>query len=166
MRCPECNSDNPAENRFCGMCGRRLVPAQYQTAPNPGEDVLRGSIPAGREVGLDFDRPPENRDDSAISGPSFLGLGEGSPGQPESYSYLLEDPPRRSYGWFIVAVLLVVGAGAYVAYRHQDLLPPAIQKRLHPSASAPQATPTTPQDNSSQPATNPSAPAAQGASPN
>jgi serine/threonine protein kinase len=34
MNCPACNSANPSDAKFCGSCGRKLVEAQQQAAPD------------------------------------------------------------------------------------------------------------------------------------
>lgn len=67
-----------------------------------------------------------------ISGPSFLGLNEGAAEAHDSYSYLLEDEPRRSHGAALVLIVLLVILGAvawlkwgairnYVASLHNPL---------------------------------------------
>ncbi len=104
MICPDCGSDNPAGNRFCGMCGGALVGAP----PLPASDGGRPEPERGEPV-------------SHIAGPSILGLGESDEG---TGSYLLEDEPRRSRAGLLFLLLVVVAVGAVFAYqRHYIELP-------------------------------------------
>ena len=50
MRCPQCATDNPADYRFCGMCGTPLE----KTAP-VSEPVSRSAAPRPESVTV----PPE-----------------------------------------------------------------------------------------------------------
>ena len=146
MRCPRCGNENPATNRFCGMCGATLLPAPVgvtaaqnavsATATRPATIPSVPSVTPG---------PPQSTPSQAatrenrpvISGPSFLGLNE--PAAPSaarhstlsidpnsssrSLDYLLEDEePRSGGGWkfFLILVALLLAAGfGYLRWRHQ-----------------------------------------------
>jgi serine/threonine protein kinase/Tfp pilus assembly protein PilF len=52
-KCPNCNSENPDTQSFCGKCGTELnqakdIPAQTKTAETPIHELSRGMIFAGR----------------------------------------------------------------------------------------------------------------------
>jgi serine/threonine protein kinase/Tfp pilus assembly protein PilF len=54
MKCPKCNSDNPAAQQFCGKCGTRLVPDKdiaalsTKSVMTPVVELTTGSVFAGR----------------------------------------------------------------------------------------------------------------------
>jgi serine/threonine protein kinase/tetratricopeptide (TPR) repeat protein len=54
MKCPECRSDNPDTQRFCGECGAQLMPSEEisvsptKTLETPKEELSTGSTFAGR----------------------------------------------------------------------------------------------------------------------
>ena len=115
MQCTDCGYENPAEHRFCGMCGRALpqpVPVVPQTAriEEPAEhyapDILDRHVLASERLRA----APERSETSPISGPSFLGLGD-QPSAPE-FSYLLEDEPRTGPGRVFLALVIVFAIGA------------------------------------------------------
>jgi len=140
VRCPRCGNENPATNRFCGMCGATLLTA----APPAEETAPRAAAPAPVPVPQRAERATERaiEEEPVISGPSFLGLNQparrqaGSDGQrgslsidpnaappPRDLDYLLEDDePKRSGGWTAVAIFLAlalaVGLG-YLRWRNQ-----------------------------------------------
>jgi len=163
LRCGRCGNDNAEANRFCGMCGAPLVGKPQPAGQSPGvvnvvPPPRESSVPAPpltsksatqtSQVALKTaeaapsDRRPapvsssyaEPRRAPAITGPSFLGLNNPSPGaddrphhdssnahdsfQPSSgnVDYLLDDDeePRGGGGKFIlvvVALALAVGFG-------------------------------------------------------
>jgi len=101
MRCSRCGNDNPAENRFCGMCGATLltpivppgtvVPeTQTQRAASAGTAIPSAVIPSpvvtapprpqetARAQEVPRPSPPPPREPS-VSGPSFLGLNDPPP---------------------------------------------------------------------------------------
>lgn len=186
MRCPRCGNDNPAENRFCGMCGATLlapVPTPPQAVPTPttptpirteaapvrSADTQRTPSPAA--VTRDDDQPSP-----AISGPSFLGLGDPAPRRSvqrtrDSLSidpshgrgtgnldYLLDDDdePKPSGAWkyllILVALALAVGFG-YLRWKNQGFA------WLNLSAKKPAASVEAPDTTSSAPAPVPANPA-------
>ena len=104
MRCPRCGNDNPATNRFCGMCGATLLQAEpagkvdIPAAPArpslvPGGQAPTPSAPAVSSQGAsptsssnraatpfsEDIREPISSEVPAISGPSFLGLNDPAP---------------------------------------------------------------------------------------
>lgn len=101
MRCPRCNSENPPEYRFCGMCGTPLDQAS-EGAARSNEPVAVTDRPRRSEPA-----PPPSQ---SLSGPSFLGLGS-EPARPsEDVTYLFEEEqPKRTY-WRFILLLLVLGA--------------------------------------------------------
>jgi len=54
MKCPKCNSENPADTKFCGECAAPLHPSEEISAPltetleTPKEELTTGSTFAGR----------------------------------------------------------------------------------------------------------------------
>jgi len=103
--CPKCRNDNPADYRFCGMCG------------TPLEKPATASEPAGttRTVELSGLREHTSDTHSSVSGPSFLGLndapsrsGYGDPSR--DVTYLFEDErPRRTYWRFTLVLIILLG---------------------------------------------------------
>ena len=138
MRCPRCNSENPPEYRFCGMCGTPLDRSL--------EGSLRASEPAGEHL-----RKSEAQE--SLSGPSFLGLSGPSRGS-EDVTYLFEEEqPRRSYWRFILLLLIlgIVGSLGWLEYNRSGkawVAPWAHQQ------------PTTPEQASQQPPQPPVSPPA------
>jgi len=147
VRCPRCGNENPATNRFCGMCGGTLLAPPEPVAQN-AEFSTRASSPAPPPSLPSFDpaplpppksaeRPVEREESPTISGPSFLGLNEPPPSRsrrgslsidPHSSSrdldYLLDDEePRGGAGKYIlilVALLVAIGFG-YWRFKDQGL---------------------------------------------
>jgi len=151
VRCPRCGNENPAENRFCGMCGATLLaPASVTPKPQP-VSVPPPPTPIRAEVvpspSPEPPRAPAATEESpSISGPSFLGLNNPPPRSPVSRSraslsidpshapssrsleYLLDDDeePRSSGAWkyllILIALGLAVGFG-YLRWKNQGGLP-------------------------------------------
>lgn len=107
VKCRECGHENPAEYRFCGMCGREL-PDPASSVPPETEYREELPMPNFRRREPPPDAPP--RSETSISGPSFLGIGDQS-STPE-FSYLLEDEPSRGPGRVLVALILLIALGA------------------------------------------------------
>src|SRR5579863_2022018 len=95
MRCARCGNDNPAENRFCGMCGGTLLssaaPAiaetQTQRAASaspvlPAPVAVTAARPAERPADPPRASAPVSDREPVISGPSFLGLNDPAPRGP------------------------------------------------------------------------------------
>jgi hypothetical protein len=77
-------------NRFCGNCGAQLnAPAEHS---------------------------PE-KDEPAISGPSFLGLGDAPPEDEPSYTYLLEEERHRGRAATLIVIVILIAAGIAVAWK-------------------------------------------------
>jgi hypothetical protein len=102
--CPKCRNDNPADYRFCGMCGTPLE--KPATAPDSGGSSRPAELSGPRE------RPSSAQ--PPLSGPSFLGLGDessrsGYGSSSRDVTYLFEDEqPRRTYWRFTLVLLILI----------------------------------------------------------
>lgn len=105
MRCTRCQSENPPEYRFCGMCGTPLDKTETSTPVRSGE-AARPEQPSRKS-----EPAPQG-----LSGPSFLGLGsEPARESSDDVTYLLEDEqPRRTYWRFTLLLLIVAIAGGLI----------------------------------------------------
>ena len=146
MRCPRCNSENPPEYRFCGMCGTPL--------DKPLEPPARTPAPVTTER---VSRPePAPQVSQSLSGPSFLGLSGPARGT-EDVTYLFEeDQPKRTYWRFtlLLLILAIVGGLGYLQYSRSGgswTAPWANQKPTTPEQASQQPPP---QQNSQNPAAN------------
>jgi hypothetical protein len=170
VRCDKCSYDNPADYRFCGMCGATLAdPVEMQAPEIKRAAVSRDRVaprvvpplreervvtpvreeryvPPIREERFIREDPPE-RSAPPISGPSFLGLGGEPSSGYDTYSrspdYLLEDDePRRSYGRFvfILLVLAAIGGLGWMRYTRGDWVPPWVRTALQSSRKPAQPT--------------------------
>src|ERR1700736_759857 len=92
VRCPRCGNENSEENRFCGMCGAKLLAAPAVVASTPvavaassapvaaaRSSSSLSSPPARPQVVAPSRSAPISEDSSFISGPSFLGLNDPAP---------------------------------------------------------------------------------------
>ena len=102
MRCPRCGNENSDDNRFCGMCGAKLLPEPAAVASSPAAasstPVAVASAPVQTSamrsatlppVGVSVPARPQSAasprpsapaaEDPVISGPSFLGLNSPPP---------------------------------------------------------------------------------------
>jgi zinc-ribbon domain len=146
VRCPRCGNENPASNRFCGMCGATLLQAPAPVVGGPGQGATAQTAPQASpqaaapahaaEQPTTRTAPP--RETPVISGPSFLGLSQPAPttrrrgslsidphSAPSSgnLDYLLEDDePKHGGAWkfvlIVVALALAVGLG-YLRWKDQ-----------------------------------------------
>lgn len=143
MRCPRCGNENPATNRFCGMCGATLLPPAPESVSPPRPVVPATPPPVAPVASTAGPRPaarvperiPESRveeEDAVISGPSFLGLNQPPPRQTadrrgsldpdgargsRNLDYLLEDEePRHGGGWKAVVIFLALAAAVGLGY--------------------------------------------------
>ncbi len=157
--CNECGAlvDRRKQERRQG--DRRKASASHRPSVmpslTPGQENAQGHSPAVRaaETYLRRERPlrgpeqmpveePRERgapmSRPALSGPSFLGLGGGSPG---SGDYLLEDEPRSSWrAWAVLLLLVLIGVLAYMQWKtnwraQPTTAPPSLNA---PSQSGPQ----------------------------
>jgi len=149
VRCPRCGNENPATNRFCGMCGATLLPADppAEAAPLVDAPVPAPSPvpppPAARVTEHRVTEPLLEEESPVISGPSFLGLNQPAPRKSASgarrrgslsidpnaapaardLDYLLEDEePRHGGGWKAVAIFLALALAVgmgYLRWRNQ-----------------------------------------------
>ncbi len=104
--CGSCGHVNPGENNFCGHCGQPLRhQAEWSTeaAAEPSPEQL----PSFAEIfGLESPSQRQSREQTAISGPSFLGLdGDGAAPAPD-FGYN-EESGSHAGRW--VALLVVLG---------------------------------------------------------
>jgi zinc-ribbon domain len=166
VRCPRCGNENPAGNRFCGMCGATLLaptpappqpahqPPRSAPAPTPiapQEPIRRPAPEAPRTAARVEDEPP------SIAGPSFLGLNdppaerkrasfEASPAPRSSnLDYLLDDDVEEPKGGgagkvflILLALVLAVGFG-YLRFKNHGLPWVTKENKPAPTAEAPSA---------------------------
>jgi hypothetical protein len=146
VRCPRCGNDNSEDNRFCGMCGAKLLPTQAVLAPTPvgvafspaPASPIRPSTPPSaaapvpaKPQAVTAPRPSAqlSEDSPIISGPSFLGLSGPAPRKRASLSadphssssnldYLLEDEeePRRGGAGKFLLILLALALAVGFGY--------------------------------------------------
>jgi outer membrane biosynthesis protein TonB len=168
VRCPRCGNENPAGNRFCGMCGATLLaptPAPPQPAHQPPrsapvptpiptpEPIRRPAPEAPRTASRIEDEPP------SIAGPSFLGLNDPRPERkrasfqtnPSSRSsnldYLLDDVEEPKGGgagkvfFILLALALAVGFG-YLRFKDHGFPWVTKENKPAPTADAPSASDT------------------------
>jgi len=115
VRCPRCGNENSEENRFCGMCGAKLlatpaavtstpagVAAPVAVASSAPTTTTRSTAPSSTAAPV-ITRPqaapprasmPLPQDPPTISGPSFLGLND--PPSSRKRASLSTDPHSRS----------------------------------------------------------------------
>ena len=169
MRCPQCASDNPAEYRFCGMCGTLLEKpgSAGASSDNGGRRHAENEASAvnATRIALGEEPPPARLSSSApqtLSGPSFLGLSTepersslGSSSQ--DFKYLLEDEqPKRTYWRFTLIMLILFGLGAlgWLEYSRAGKAWVAPWSKEHPQTPV-QASQPQPSDQPAAPATAP-----------
>ena len=122
MRCPFCGQDNPAQYRFCGMCGKAITPS---TPADAKESTSLRETPVGvsaSRANVERFREESSRQDAStneevpFTGPSFLGL---SSGPSSSHAeYLLDDEVSSSgHGRMYLALILLVIAGGLLGWR-------------------------------------------------
>lgn len=103
VKCTHCGYDNSPEYRFCGMCGASLAKpqaAQPASLKEPSSTAASG-----------------NGQTENVHGPSFLGLSQ----DPKvEFHYLYEDEQPRSHVGLIIFVLIMLGAGGYLAYQWKN----------------------------------------------
>jgi hypothetical protein len=138
VRCTHCGYDNSPEYRFCGMCGGSLAHPVTETRP-PVRDVVpplrdlaepptraSAAIPVAAPVSA----PPQSRPEptrpastngDTVHGPSFLGLSEDPSERPDrpkvEFNYLYEEEPTSSHAGLIAVLLLLIGAGGFLAWQ-------------------------------------------------
>lgn len=103
VRCTHCGYDNSPEYRFCGMCGASLAhPPAAQ--PSPAKEVTRPGNSGNSQT-------------EQVHGPSFLGLAE----DPKvEFHYLYEDDQPRGHAGLIFFLMILLGAGGYLAYQWKN----------------------------------------------
>ena len=122
MRCPSCGQENPAQYRFCGMCGKVITPTPAVDATRNASlrEVPVASSPSrttSQGIREEISRQETSRNEEVpFTGPSFLGLSGGpSSGHAE---YLLDDEASSSgHGRMYVALILLVIAGGLLGWR-------------------------------------------------
>jgi hypothetical protein len=169
LRCPRCGNENSAENRFCGMCGAKLLGAPAVVASTPVAVAASSGESAGSRLGTSPAAPapvparsqvvapprsaaPAFEDSPGISGPSFLGLndpprkrgGMGADAQSSSSNldYLLEDeePKRGGAGKFALILLMLALAGGFGYFRWKWLVGTSKRPAVTTQAPDPSAT--------------------------
>lgn len=189
MRCPRCGNENSEDNRFCGMCGTKLVspplavavPTQsttLRTSASPSSVAPSSAAPIAQPPIQSVPRsaaPPLREDSPGISGPSFLGLNDPPPRQRASLSadrhsgsdnldYLLEDDePKRSGGGKFVLILFALALAVLFGYLRFKVLKERPGKA--PAAPVTDSSSATPPAVSTDPASTPAQPAAPAAQP-
>lgn len=120
MRCPQCASENPADYRFCGMCGTPLEkpapvaePVTRSAAPKPEEPVT--VPPTERKSHVERFVPPARSN----GGSSLLGLNESPTRALERVTP--ERPPER-----------VEHVGPQRRVEHVAAERPALEERISP----------------------------------
>lgn len=167
MRCPRCGNENSDENRFCGMCGAKMLPAPAVVASTPvtvsaspqassarPTPPLSPAAPLSRPQAITPTRPsppPMEEHEAFINGPSFLGLNDPAPRKRASLSsdphsssnnldYLLDDeeePRRGGAGKFVLILLALALAVGFGYLRWKNQ---SLPTWLHLSPSKPPAT--------------------------
>jgi hypothetical protein len=159
VRCARCGNENSETNRFCGMCGATLLQGStsqgstlqgatsHSSMQNVPPSPPHTSAPVPPPVPPRSVERPVEREEPAITGPSFLGLNQQALNQPtarasisgtsnrlsidpnaapssRSLDYLLDDddaPRSGGAGKFVlilVALALAAGLG-YLRWRNQ-----------------------------------------------
>lgn len=176
MRCPRCGNENSEDNRFCGMCGAKLLapPLAVASVPTQSATVRTSAAPSSVVPGAQPATPPVPRSAAplsegspGISGPSFLGLSDSAPRQRASLSpdrsssgnldYLLEDDePRKSGGGKFVLILFALALAVLFGYLRFKVLKERPGKAPVPvtdsSSATPPAVSTAPDSAPAQPA--------------
>jgi len=131
VRCTHCGYDNSPEYRFCGMCGGSLAhpvtetrPPMRELAPPPAKVSATLPVEAPVSTPTQF-RPeparPAPTNGDTVHGPSFLGLSEDPSERPErpkmEFNYLYEEEPTSSHAGLIAVLLLLIGAGGFLAWQ-------------------------------------------------
>ncbi len=161
MRCPRCGNENSGDNRFCGMCGTKLLapPLAVATVPTQSATLRTSAAPSSVGPTAQQATPPVPRsaaplseDSPGISGPSFLGLNDPAPRQrgslstdrsrSENLDYLLEDDePRKSGGGKFVLILFALALAVLFGYLRFKVLKERPGKAAAPVTDSSSATP-------------------------
>lgn len=131
LRCVTCGAGNPATNRFCGQCGRRLDEANdlaTDAATDAGSGAAIDDAPANSEA----TQPPDkfqfivdgeggSSARTGVNGPSFLGLSDDS-----TLGYEDEErrPPshlRRNIAVSVLAIAVVLTLLQWRSIRDNNL---------------------------------------------
>jgi len=122
VRCPFCGQDNPAQYRFCGMCGKAITPSADADAKGKASlrEVPVASPPsrgAGEGRREEITRQDASRNEEIpFTGPSFLGLSSGP--SSDHAEYLLDDEASSSgHGRMYLALILLVIAAGLLGWR-------------------------------------------------
>jgi hypothetical protein len=147
VACAACGHENPASHQFCGMCGKKVIPANHgeenRSDGFPDDRDIREPIEAespnpelGRSSAFIFDEPVRHQFDEPIRNENELSLfqsaRESGPSGEEDWAF--EPPPSRPYrlyiGMALAAVILVLG---YMAWRSAQ----ATSQSSHEASLAP-----------------------------
>ena len=147
VACAVCGHENPASHQFCGMCGKKVIPANHgeenRSDGFPDDRDIREPIEeespnpqAGRSSAFIFDEPIRHEFDEPVRNENELSLfqsaRESGPSGEEDWTF--EPPPSRPYrlyiGMVLAAVILVLG---YMAWRSAQ----ATSQSSHEASLAP-----------------------------
>ena len=140
--CPKCGETNPANFRFCGMCGAVLQtgksaapakPAAPKSEP-PTSTPSSGDVPIALRITANPPRASEQV--PFTSGPSLLGLGQTTSSGPSidtlrdrafsgsTPTFVYEDArPGRGRTVILLFVLLILVAGVWARYHYLGFIP-------------------------------------------
>src|SRR5690242_19533367 len=109
MRCSHCGTENSEANNFCGVCGEPLERERVPVYPLEAKRGKNGQTFVGER------EPKPRREQTTISGPSFLGLTDDREVEDErdddaaTADYLLQDEhPHGHPGWVVFGAILVI----------------------------------------------------------
>jgi hypothetical protein len=139
-----------------GEATRKDSPAERNAPSLRSEEVSRWTS-TDAEAGGPTRTVPEG---IPISGPSFLGLANGS-AEDSSLDYLYDDEPQRGHSRLIIVLLLIIAVGVFLAYEWKQLpnwygrIVQPIEQRIRPNPDPPKPNATSestaPSDLASQP---------------
>jgi hypothetical protein len=90
VRCARCGNENSETNRFCGMCGATLLQGSTQNVAPPVARPAQATQPPAPVL------PPDEREEPAITGPSFLGLNQRGLNQQDLNQQASNQPSARA----------------------------------------------------------------------
>ncbi len=138
--CGGCGHVNPGDNNFCGHCGQPLrQPAEWSAEGASGPSAEQ--LPSFAEIfGLESPSQRQVREQTAISGPSFLGLDGGAAAPAPDFGY--NESRSHAGRWvalFVVLGLIAVGVAEWKSIRGVVLQRAAQLRSYAVSAPPPQA---------------------------
>lgn len=125
--CVTCGAGNPATNRFCGQCGRRLGEADDEandTATDTATDEAIDGVNSGTSQPLDKFQIVVEGGSSArtgVNGPSFLGLSDDSTLGYEDEEFRPPSHLRRNIAVSVMAIAVVLTLLQWRSIRDNNL---------------------------------------------